>query len=133
MPSPAAKTPPFRLYVTSKSRIHCAVTVTGFSLLIRYESPDLYVSAPIFQPAKAKLPVEVTVDVSEVPKVKLAPKVAFAGDVGKTVGVVVAIPLSYVTTIVLGVQIAYRVTFSVAMYGDPLTVVPARFFQPPKL
>ena len=68
--------------------------MTGFSPVIRYESPDLYVSAPIFQPAKAKLPVEVTVDVSELPKVKLAPKVLFTGDAGNTVGVVVAIPLS---------------------------------------
>ena len=30
----------------------------------------------------------------------------------------------------IGVQIAYKVTLSEATYADPLTVVPARFFQP---
>ena len=45
---------------------------------------------------------------------KFAPNVELTGDAGKIVGIVVAIPLSYVTTIVLGVHIAYKVTFSVA-------------------
>jgi hypothetical protein len=33
----------------------------------------------------------------------------------------------------IGVQIAYKVTLSAATYGEVLTVVPARFFQPPNV
>jgi hypothetical protein len=33
----------------------------------------------------------------------------------------------------IGLQNAYKVIFDVAIYGDPLTVVPAIFFQPPNV
>ena len=45
-------------------------------------------------------------------------------------GVPATRPASKLIAIGNGVQIAYKVTLSEATYADPLTVVPARFFQP---